>query len=376
MKKFVALFLMFTFVTPSANAIMGGENASGDPKVVALIHWNESQRQGCSGALIEPRIVLTAAHCMSRMPKDGVWRPAYDSHLPVSGPLSDKTPMWVALPGTNVYSSGTKTAKVIAQYGPEYYEDSFYDKGGSNSHGSLYDFAVLVLDQPLSSQTFRISTMEETLDLMSTGAEVLSLGYGYSNYNMYSSPSPMKSKTNIRSQFIWQGAEAKGILQTKPYYKLGMIVQTNFPDNVYHGGGDSGSPLWANISGEWVYIGALSSAQGPTANLPSTDSIWKDKFWTDNAGGHYYTAWSFEFLIEDAKKFLLNTEKIKEEKVTIPTVIQEPKPQVAVEVPRTAPTIVVKNKITILCTKGKLKKKITSTNPKCPKGYKKNSIGV
>lgn len=375
MKKFIAFLLMFTFITPSANAIMGGENASGDPKVVALIHWNESQRQGCSGALIEPRIVLTAAHCMSRMPKDGVWRPAYDSHLPVSGPLSDKTPMWVALPGTDVKSQGTKTAKVIAQYGPEYYEDSFYDKGGSNSHGSLYDFAVLVLDQPLSSQTFRISTMQETLDLISTGAEALALGYGYSNYNMYSSPTPQKSKTNIRSQFIWQGAEEKGILQTKPYYKLGMIVQTNFPDNVYHGGGDSGSPLWANISGEWVYIGALSSAQGPTANLPSTDSIWKDKFWTDNAGGHYYAAWSFDFLIEDAKKFLLDTEKIKEEKVTIPTVIQEPKPQVVVEVP-TIPTVIVQKKITILCTKGKLKKKITSINPKCPIGYKKNSIGV
>jgi len=375
MKKFIAFLLMFTFISPSANAIMGGEDASGDPKVVALIHWNESQRQGCSGALIEPRIVLTAAHCMSRMPKDGVWRPAYDSYLPVSGPLSDKTPMWVALPGTDVYSSGTKTAKVIAQYGPEYYEDSFYDKAGSNSHGSLYDFAVLVLDQPLSSQTFRISTMEETLKLIENGTEALALGYGYSNYNMYSSPTPQKSKTNIRSQFIWQGAEEKGILQTKPYYKLGMIVQTNFPDNVYHGGGDSGSPLWANISGEWVYVGALSSSQGPTANLPSTDNIWKDKFWTDNAGGQYYTAWSFEFLIEDAKRFLLDTEKIKEEKVTIPTVIQEPKPQVVIEVP-TITTVIVQKKITILCTKGKLKKKIISINPKCPTGYKKNSIGV
>lgn len=375
MKKFIAFLLMFTFITPSANAIMGGENASGDPKVVALIHWNESQRQGCSGALIEPRIVLTAAHCMSRMPKDGVWKPAFDSYLPVSGPLSDKTPMWVALPGTDVHSSGTKTAKVIAQYGPDYYEDSFYDKGGSNNHGSLYDFAVLVLDQPLSSQTFRISTMQETLDLISTGAEVLSLGYGYSNYNMYSSPSPMKSKTNIRSQFIWQGAEEKGILQTKPYYKLGMIVQTNFPNNVYHGGGDSGSPLWASINNEWVYIGALSAAVGPTANLPSTDSIWNDKFWLENAGGQYYAAWSFEFLIEDAKKFLSDIEKVEEEKITNPVVIQETKPQVVTEVP-TIPKVVVQKKFTIICTKGKLKKKITSINPKCPTGYKKNSIGV
>lgn len=375
MKKFIAFLLMFTFITPSANAIMGGENASGDPKVVALIHWNESQRQGCSGALIEPRIVLTAAHCMSRMPKDGVWRPAYDSHLPISGPLSDKTPMWVALPGTDVKSQGTKTAKVIAQYGPEYYEDSFYDKGGQNSHGSLYDFAVLVLDQPLSSQTFRISTMQETLDLINAGSEVLALGYGASNYNSYIDPTPMKSKTYIRNQFIWQGAESKGILQTKSYYKLGMIVQTNFPDNVYHGGGDSGSPLWANMNNEWVYIAALSAAVGPTANLPSTDSIWKDRFWMENAGGHYYSAWSFQYLIDDARKFLLDIEKIKEQDVTIPTVIQEPKPQAVVEVP-TTPTVIVQKKITILCTKAKLKKKVTSISPKCPTGYKKNSIGV
>lgn len=365
---------MFTFITPTANAIMGGEKASGDPKVVALIHWNESQRQGCSGALISPRIVLTAAHCMSRMPKDGIWRPAYDSHLPVSGLLSDKTPMWVALPGTEVYSHGTKTAKVIAQYGPDYYEDSFYDKGGPNSHGSLYDFAVLVLDQPLSSQTFRISTMQETLDLISTGAEVLSLGYGYSNYNMYSSPSPMKSKTFVRSQFLWQGAEERGILQTKPYYKLGMIVQTNFPDNVYHGGGDSGSPIWANISGEWVYVGALSSAQGPNANFPSTDSIWSNRFWLDNAGGQYYSAWAFEFLINDANNFLADLEKKKEE-IKIPVVIEKPKPEVIVEKPA-VPLVVAKKKTTIICTKGKLSRKITSTNPKCPVGYKKNSIGV
>ena len=353
---------------------MGGEKASGDPKVVALIHWNENQRQGCSGALIAPRIVLTAAHCMSRMPKDGSWRPSNNTHLPVSGPLSEKTPMWVALPGTDVNSNGTKTTKVIAQYGPEYYEDAFYDKNGSNSHGSLYDFGVLVLDQPLSSQTFRISTMEETINLINNGAEVLSLGYGSSNYNGYIDPTPMKSKTYVRSQFLWQGAEEKGILQTKPYYKLGMIVQTNLPDNVYHGGGDSGSPLWANINGEWVYVGALSAGQGPVANLSKDDPMWKDKFWTDNAGGQYYSAWSFQYLIDEAERFIIDIEKKKEE-VKKPIVIEQPKTEIVVEKPA-VPLVVVPKKTTIVCTKGKINKKITSINPKCPKRYKKNSIGV
>jgi hypothetical protein len=30
-----------------------------------------------------------------------------------------------------------------------------------------------------------------------------------------------------------------------------------------------------------------------------------------------------------------------------------------------------KKKVTITCTKGKLTKKVTAINPKCPKGYKK-----
>jgi hypothetical protein len=367
----------------TAAALMGGEKASGDPKVVALIHWNESQRQGCSGALIAPRIVLTAAHCMSRMPKDGIWRPAFDSHLPVSGPLSEKTPMWVALPGTEVHSYGTQTARVIAQYGPDYYEDSFYDKNGQNSHGSLYDFAVLVLDKPLSSQIFRVSTMQETLDLIGTGAEVLALGYGYSNYNMYSSPSPMKSKTFVRKQFIWQGAEERGILQTKLYYKLGMIVQTDFPDNVYHGGGDSGSPLWANISGEWVYVGALSAAVGPTANLTKDDPMWNGKFWLENAGGQYYSAWSFQYLIDDADKFLeqqimmevraaaeLKAKRDTEAKAALELNAKEEADAKAIADKLAATKAVSLKKTTITCVKGKLVKKATAFKPVCPKGYK------
>ena len=363
---------------------MGGEKASGDPKVVALIGWNENQRQGCSGALIAPRIVLTAAHCMSRMPKDGVWRPSNNTHLPVSGPLSEKTPMWVALPGTDVNSNGTKTAKVIAQYGPKYYEDAFYDKNGSNNHGSLYDFAVLVLDQPLSSQTFRISTMEETINLINNGAEVLSLGYGSSNYNGYIDPTPMKSKTYVRSQFLWLGAEEKGILQTKPYYKLGMIVQTNLPDNVYHGGGDSGSPLWANINGEWVYVGALSAAQGPVANLSKDDPMWTDKFWMENAGGQYYSAWSFQYLIDEANKFLDQQIKIEAKTAAELKVKQELEAKVALELKakeeadakaiaeKLAVTKAVSlKKTTITCVKGKLVKKVNSVKPVCPKGYKK-----
>ena len=348
---------------------MGGEKADSDPKVVAIIPSNESQRQGCSGALIAPRIVLTAGHCINRMP---------------NGPLSEKNPLWVALPGTRIYLNGTKTAKVVAQYRPDYYEDSFYDKTGPNSHGPLYDFAVLVLEEPLSSQTFRISTMEETVDLINRGAELLSLGYGYSNYGGYVDPSPMKTKTYARSQFLWQGAEEKGILQTKPYYKLGMIVQTNLPDNVYMGGGDSGSPIWTNINGEWVYVGALSAAMGLSANLSKDDPMWTDKFWMENAGGQYYSAWSFQYLIDEANKFLDQQIKIEAKTAAELKVKQELEAKVALELKakeeadakaiaeKLAVTKAVSlKKTTITCVKGKLVKKVNSVKPVCPKGYKK-----
>ena len=185
MKRFLLVLISFNLFMPTSEALMGGEKASGDPKVVALIHWNENAVQGCSGALIAPRIVLTAAHCMSRMPLSGKWEPDNKTFLPVSGPLSEKTPMWVAAPGIDVGHNGTKNkAKVIAQYGPDYYEDSFVQEGSANNHGSLYDFGVLVLDKPLSSETFRISTMEETIQLIKDGYEATALGYGYSNYEL------------------------------------------------------------------------------------------------------------------------------------------------------------------------------------------------
>ena len=384
MKRFLLVLISFNLFMPTSEALMGGEKASGDPKVVALIHWNENAVQGCSGALIAPRIVLTAAHCMSRMPLSGKWEPDNKTFLPVSGPLSEKTPMWVAAPGIDVGHNGTKNkAKVIAQYGPDYYEDSFVQEGGANNHGSLYDFGVLVLDKPLSSETFRISTMEETIQLIKNGYEATALGYGYSNYGGYLDPSPMKSKTNIRSNFIWQGAEKNGILQTKPYYKLGMIIQTDFPDNIYHGGGDSGSPLWVRINNEWVYVGALSGASGPVANLPKNDPIWNDQFWLKNAGGQYYSAWSFQYLIDDANKFLSN-EIIKENQEIQSKAAAELKAKQeaeakAAELKAKQEELIVKQdseirvvaskKTTITCLKGKLIRKVTAIKPTCPKGY-------
>ena len=62
MKKIIlALLVVFSFtVSTNAYAMQNGQDALGDEKVVGIIFGQNSQRH-CSGALLAPRIVATAA---------------------------------------------------------------------------------------------------------------------------------------------------------------------------------------------------------------------------------------------------------------------------------------------------------------------------
>lgn len=359
MKRSLALVFFFAIssVTP-ANAIMGGTDATGDPRVVALIPWTENFQRGCSGALITPRIVLTAAHCLSRMPKSGIWRPDTNTELPVYGPLSPKTPLWVASPGIIIPTGGTSDkVKVIAQFGSSLYQDAACDSQNKSCHGSRYDFGVLVLEKPLGQQSYRIATSTEVQNLISFGSEATAIGYGLTSYEeSLGAPrnqNPNLAKVQVRNQFVWQGGDEL----VMPFFN-NMIVQTRWPLNVYGGGGDSGSPLWATINGEEVYVGALSAATGATAATKPGDPLFTDPFWgtngTSGPGGQYFTAQAFQSVIDEATNFLKMQIEIE---------------QAAAEAK--AAEAKARSKKVITCTKGKLIKKISSANPKCPPGYKR-----
>lgn len=90
-------------------AIVGGSDDAGDGAVVALVDRRTSCEQSsvhivCTGTLIAPRVVLTAAHCLQEQGTDGTWEVYVGS--PVAG---DAAGRFVAVTATAVDPAWDRT---------------------------------------------------------------------------------------------------------------------------------------------------------------------------------------------------------------------------------------------------------------------------
>jgi hypothetical protein len=334
----VAILFGFTSLSP-ATAMRNGIDATGSELVVGIIAQDRSYQRGCSGALIAPRVVFTAAHCLYR---------ATGSAAPVSGPLTN-APIWVSEPGALIPVGNKRLVRVIAQFRDERYKDSSYEP--NNGHGPLYDFAVLILETPIGTKTFDYVKLPELASLITAASPVLAIGYGTKSPTDRNPADPKPTKTNatLRTKNAIQGAASAEVQRLNP----NMVLQTVLPRNVYMGGGDSGSPLWYQRGNEWVYLGAMCCSNGINASTPDGDRLFQDPFWSTNSHGEYYAAAHFEGVIKTALDYL----------ATLPTV--EPEPV------KTEPIKIEPVKKTITCIKKKTVRKITAIKPKCPAGFKK-----
>ena len=343
----------FLFIPTKSFAIHGGESALGDDRVVALFI---SPVQHCSGALIEPRIVFTVAHCLSRMNSVSTGEPI------VSGEIKSPLPkLRVGLPGAN--TNGAQV-QALAQFADERYVDSSYTPG--KSHGSFYDFAVLVLEKPIGNKYFKYATADEIRELRNTKSPAVELGYGYQSHKEYLRNrlpgEPARINVTLRAE---PTIEKTMIEWQNPYYEE-MMVHTLYLSGQYGCGGDSGGPLYFKKNNEWVYVGAGSTGAGPECSAAPESSLWTDEFWSVNSGGGFFTAQAFQHLIDQARTYLAQQEKI--EKAASDRARQEVEASAAA---KTAQNTAVGKKITIICIKGKTIKKVTGLKPACPKGYKK-----
>jgi hypothetical protein len=127
-------------------AIRGGTPTDGDPAVVAIVAppvaCGAAPATTCSGAVIGPRAVLTAAHCVTR-------RGALEV---VVGPSVDRP---------------TEIRRVIAIWSHPEFDDA------DNAH----DLAVLLLDRPVTSAA-PSPLADAALDAGDVGALVRLVGYG------------------------------------------------------------------------------------------------------------------------------------------------------------------------------------------------------
>jgi secreted trypsin-like serine protease len=412
-----------------ANALMNGQNALGDERVVAITRGGDAQMH-CSGALLAPRLVATAAHCVLRV-GGGVANP----EKLIYGDISQYKTLWVAAPGVEVPKGGTSNAaRVIAQFPAENYSDAGCI--GTDCNASLGDIAILVLDKPLSSKTFRFATSKEIAEMKRIATEVLSIAYGTKNEQDQKNANvgigrdgkPTKSEAATRTNFCCAGKKVEQRSLENP----SEIVQTLLAKNVFHGGGDSGSPLWVNIEDEWVYVGALSAGSGPMAELPPSSPRWTDAFELSVAGGVYYTLAGHRYVYERAEKFLSTAieadakaavelkakqeadakaaaelkakqeadakaaaelkakqeadakaaaelkakqeadAKAAADKAAGEKIISDAKAQAA-RILAAAKAAAANKKVTIACIKGKLIKKVTAVKPVCPAGYNKKA---
>ena len=357
---------LLVFPATSAHAVHGGESALGDPRVVAIIHWYENGQANCTGALVAPKIVMTAAHCLARNPIDGKY-PSSKTALPKSGLLDlNEAPVWVSAPGVVVAPGNIgamQKSRGIAQFPSPMYRDGGAIDGDPNKlYGPMYDFGIIVLDKPLSTKIYRIATLEEIRDLVKFNKTITQIGYGLTSYEETIGKAqrdgiPRKIETAVRSDLIL--GNNKELYTVWPEL---MLLQTKYKSGEYTCGADSGIPAWFEKNGEWVYIGASGAGMGAECSSAPDDPLWTDQFWSVNAGNQFDTAQAYPEVIEAANKFLADQNTLEEKIAAELIAKQEGEAKAAVA---------AKKKTTITCVKGKLTKKVTAVKPTCPKGYKK-----
>ena len=224
----LSLFATSFFCAPNAVAILGGSDASGNPIVVGILRSPTATLAGCSGGLVAPRIVFTAAHCLT----------------------GNAEGVWVAQPGSDLREL---TAKRIQG-------EKFYIPKGFNS--SVFpmqnDFGIIVLKDSFANfENIKVATIEEITKWVTEESMVLHVGYGCTA-KVANPPCGVTSPTPNKMETVYESRIADQFKSLIP----GTFTSTRISIEKTICGGDSGSPLLKEVDGKWVYLGAQSSSNG------------------------------------------------------------------------------------------------------------------
>lgn len=324
--KILTLSLLFSQILTPANASISPINLE-NPRVVPV--FGRIQIQGVtvdavwSGYLYSPRIIFTAAHSNYTFDNNG--------NRILSGMAVDT----VGKPNSNAFDK-TGRVKVIKTFIGDY---------KLTSGGSVNDFIVYVLERdlvPISKGNLLTAEIEK--ELVAVQSEVKIHGYGEYQDRCPGQPGPCK-KTDFKDPKMRTSELPRsptGIMKlVAPSYfpwmssdqKTNFANETLVSDNLACSG-DSGGPVTTVYKGTTYYLGsALSGGNTRACGAGVVDDPTK-------AFGYFSPVYKHLDLITAAEDFIKANPANK-------------------------------SKITITCIKGKLEKKVTGANPKCPKGFKK-----
>ena len=312
----VLISLLFLGSTNPSWAIQGGSSADGNPYAMALdIRLSATTGQRCTGGLVAEQIVVTAGHCV----------------------VSNGTP--ITADSIRIYAPGATVGEPLDANLVKVFFPSNYLHTNNNSEPN--DIAFLLFDRIIGTPKItKVANYETVQKIVNSNASITLYGYGITGRGeMASSTAKSINETPIEQIGL---AGFAGFEHTYINYK-----QTDLAAAC---SGDSGGPAVATFEGETYLVSVHSASSGACANSSSeVDSNW------GTIPGEFENLFTQALAL--APTVLVKASPTPEPTMSSPTVVTTPG--------------ITKKKITILCVKGKVSKKVSGVNPKCPVGYKK-----
>ncbi len=380
----ICISLVTLHLSIPSTAVEFGQDATGDPNAVKV--------GGASGFLYSDRIVFTAAHVIDSTGGVDYWEKEGVIYAPGI----------VSVVGQKRYKA--KKVLIAPTYRPRV----------GNDQTRVDDFAIIILQEsiPMMNEVLVAST-EEINRFINDKTPVSMIGYGLQNPSQrtnsdWRNRSPMKM-----TSFVVSNEELRNyytVNANKIYQKANQtMLNYGIPNTEQHGSvcdGDSGAGFFVDNGNSRYYLGPVGGQQ---AGIPNCRNDGSQSFGIGGGMTGITASNKFSTLIKEAEQIVAEDKQkefFKAEEIRIAAELKakqeaeakakaeaeakakaeaeakakaeeeakakaEEEAKAKAEAEAKAKLEASKKKTTITCVKGKLTKKVTAVNPKCPAGYKK-----